>query len=72
MEGFWIRWYGEVSESVGGHCIDERKGQHGMKTDIKNFQDVLRKFPPRPNKEGSAVELKDVVCSDCDAIFSSR
>lgn len=43
-----------------------------MKTDIKNFQDVLRKFPPRSNKEGSAVELKDVICSDCDAIFSSR
>ncbi|KAH8695129.1 tetratricopeptide repeat protein [Talaromyces proteolyticus] len=46
-------------------------GQDKMKTDIKNFQDILRKFPPRINKEGSMVELKDIVCGDCEAVFSS-
>ncbi|OKL63184.1 hypothetical protein UA08_01379 [Talaromyces atroroseus] len=40
--------------------------------DIRSFQDVLRKFPPRPNKDGYTTELRDVLCADCDAIFSSR
>jgi hypothetical protein len=40
--------------------------------DVKHFQDVLRKFPPRPNKDLYTIELKDVSCADCDAIFSSR
>ncbi|EED19268.1 tetratricopeptide repeat protein [Talaromyces stipitatus ATCC 10500] len=40
--------------------------------DIRHFQDVLRKFPPRPNKDAYTIELKNVSCTDCDAIFSTR
>lgn len=40
--------------------------------DIRHFQDVLRKFPPRPNKDVYTIDLKDISCVDCDAIFSSR
>lgn len=47
------------------------ESDHGN-ADIRTFQDVLRKFPPRPNKDGYTLELKDVPCADCDAIFSSR
>ena len=40
--------------------------------DIRHFQHVLRKFPPRPNKDPYTTEFVDVSCADCGAIFSSE
>lgn len=57
-------------DSCGTDC--EKLDYDQASADIRHFQDVLRKFPPRPNKDLYTIELEDVSCADCDAIFSSR
>lgn len=52
------------------HRIDHMAGGVSP-SDIRTFQDALRKFPPRTDKDGVAPEVKDVVCRDCEAVFSS-
>jgi hypothetical protein len=53
------------------HRADDMTGGSGTVSDIHTFQDALRKFPPRTDKEGNTIELKDVICHDCEAVFSS-
>ncbi|KAL1970255.1 hypothetical protein VTN77DRAFT_5415 [Rasamsonia byssochlamydoides] len=46
-------------------------GGGGTASDIRTFQDALRKFPSRTDKDGNATEVKDVFCRNCEAVFSS-
>lgn len=57
--------------TAGVHRIDDMAGCGETASDIRTFQDALRRFPPRADKSGVASEVKDVFCGDCEAVFSS-